>query len=153
MAPAAQPGHIAVPNLIALYAEAIDDGDFDRLADLLADAAVTTEGTDVEVRGRDAVLALYTTWTRRYEDDGTPKTKHVTTNLILDIDEDAGTASARSYFTVLQATPDLPLQPIITGRYRDTFTRTPDGTWGFATRHMVTEHTGDLSHHLLMPLG
>lgn len=153
MAPEKQPGHIAVPNLIALYAEAIDAGDFDRVADLLADATITTEGTDIEVVGRDAVFAMYDSWTRRYEDDGTPHTNHVTTNLVLDIDEAAGTASARSYFTVLQATPDLPLQTIITGRYRDTFTRDADGAWRFASRHMVTTHNGDLSHHLQLPLG
>ncbi|MDI2125083.1 nuclear transport factor 2 family protein [Yinghuangia seranimata] len=151
MSPERQPGHIAVPNLIALYAEAIDAGDFEAVADLLADCTITTEGTDTQVTGRDAVLALYETWTRRY-DDGTPRTKHVTTNLILDIDDYSGEASARSYFTVLQSTPDLPLQPIITGRYRDTFTRNPDGAWRFTTRHMTTEHTGDLTHHLNLPL-
>ncbi|NUU23490.1 MAG: nuclear transport factor 2 family protein [Streptomycetaceae bacterium] len=151
MAPERQPGHIAVPNLIALYAEAIDAGDFPRVADILADATITTEGTDLKTTGRDAVLAMYENWTRRY-DDGTPRTKHVTTNLILDIDEDAGTASARSYFTVLQSTPDLPLQPIITGRYRDTFTRDATGAWHFTTRHMITDYAGDLSQHLLLPL-
>jgi hypothetical protein len=44
-------------------------------------------------------------------DDGTPRTKHVTTNIAVEVDEEAGTALARSYFTVLQALPDLPLQP------------------------------------------
>jgi ketosteroid isomerase-like protein len=145
------PGHIAVPNLIGLYAEAIDAGDFEGVADLLADAVITTEGTDRETVGRAAVLAMYEDWTMRYE-DGTPRTKHVTTNIILEVDEDAGTASARSYFTVFQATPDLPLQPIITGRYRDTFTRT-DGAWRFATRHMITDYAGDLSRHLKLALG
>ncbi|MCF2526284.1 nuclear transport factor 2 family protein [Yinghuangia soli] len=152
MAPERQPGHIAVPNLVALYAEGIDAGDFDAVADLLADCVVTTDASPDKIVGREAIHALYATWTRRYE-DGTPRTKHVTTNLILDIDEDAGTASARSYFTVLQATPDLPLQPIITGRYRDTFTRDAGGAWSFASRHMVTEQAGDLSHHLMLPLG
>jgi ketosteroid isomerase-like protein len=145
------PGHIAVPNLIGLYAEAIDAGDFHGVADLLANAVITTEGTDTKVEGREAILAMYEQWTRRYDDNGTPHTKHVTTNLILDVDESEGTASARSYFTVLQATDELPLQPIITGRYRDTFTRV-DGVWRFTTRHMVTDYTGDLSHHLLIPL-
>lgn len=150
MSPERMPGHIAVPNLIHLYAEAIDAGDFDAVADLLADAVITTNGSGDETVGRPAVLALYETWTRRY-DDGTPRTKHVTTNLILEVDEDAGTGAARTYFTVFQATDELPLQPIITGRYRDTFVR-EDGAWRFATRHMITEHAGDLSHHLKLSL-
>jgi hypothetical protein len=73
----------AISNLIYTYAERIDAGDFDGVADLFTDAVVTAEGGVVS-RGRDEVLAMYTGSTRRYEDTGTPKTKHVTTNLILD---------------------------------------------------------------------
>jgi hypothetical protein len=51
-------------------------------------------------------------------EDGTPRTKHVTTNVAIEVDEEAGTAVSRSYFTALQALPDLALQPIVSGRYR-----------------------------------
>ena len=61
--------------------------------------------------------------TTRLYPDGTPGTKHVTTNLIIEIDDQATGAAARSYFTVLQAVPGLPLQPILAGRYRDRFQR------------------------------
>ncbi len=138
---------VQVSNLIARYAELVDAGDFDGLADLLADAAVGEVGNDSLLVGRDAVRSMFTTTTRRYE-DGTPGTKHVTTNLILDIDEEAGVAATRSYWTVLQAVPGLPLQPILAGRYHDRFTRT-DGTWRFAERRYQVELVGDLSHHLL----
>ena len=57
---------------------------------------------------------------RRYA-DGTPRTKHVTTNLVIDADEAAGTATARSYFTVLQQVDDHPLEIVIAGRYHDRF--------------------------------
>ena len=51
--------------------------------------------------------------------DGLPRTKHVITNLIVDVDEDAGTATSRSYITVWQAVPpELPLQAVFSGRYR-----------------------------------
>lgn len=43
----------------------------------------------------------------------------MTTNLGIEVDEAGGTAVARSYFTALQALPDLPLQPIVSGRYDD----------------------------------
>ena len=137
-----------IENLLYRYAERIDAGDFEGVADLFAHAEITVEGNDSATRGRDPVLKLYEATTRRY-DDGTPRTKHVITNVLVEADEAAGTATARSYFTVLQQTPKLPLQPIITGRYRDAFERV-DGAWRWSTRHMILEQFGDLSQHLLI---
>jgi 3-phenylpropionate/cinnamic acid dioxygenase small subunit len=138
-----------IENLLYRYAECIDGGDFAGVADLFAHAEITVEGTKDGTRGRDEVQKLYETTTRRYQDDGTPKTKHVITNLLIEVDESAGTATCRSYFTVLQQTPALPLQPIITGRYRDSFERV-SGAWRWATRLMILDQFGDLSQHLMM---
>jgi 3-phenylpropionate/cinnamic acid dioxygenase small subunit len=138
----------AIGALVYAYAERIDGGDFEGVAELLADAEVTAEGTDRRWRGRDEVLRLYESGTRRHA-DGTPRTKHVTTNLVVDVDEISGTATARSYYTVLQAVPgELALQPIVAGRYRDRFERVR-GSWRFAGRHLVVDLVGDLGHHLL----
>jgi hypothetical protein len=144
-------GYFAIPNLIATYAERMDRGDLSGVAALFEHATVTSEGTDVESRGTDAVLAMFRSWTRVYEDTGTPHSHHVTTNLILDVDDDAGSGTCRSYFTVFQATAELPLQPIIAGRYHDRFERVA-GSWRFTARHMITDHVGDLSRHLLQAL-
>jgi hypothetical protein len=140
---------VQLGNLVARYAELLDGGDFDGVGDLLGRAAVgSVDGSPLT--GRDALVALFTSTTRRYP-DGTPGTKHVTTNLILEIDEGAGTASARSYFTVLQAVPGLPLQPIVAGRYHDRFGR--DGpTWYFSERRYLVDLVGDVSHHLVADL-
>ena len=100
------------------------------------------------VSGKDETQAMYEQWTRRYPDNGTPHTRHVTTNLILDVDDDAGTGTCRSYITVFQKTDVLPLQPILAGRYHDRFERV-DGTWRFAHRHMINDYLGDLSQHML----
>jgi 3-phenylpropionate/cinnamic acid dioxygenase small subunit len=141
----------AIAALVYAYAERIDGGDFEGVAELLADAEVTAEGTDRRWRGRDEVLRLYESGTRRHA-DGTPRTKHVTTNLVVDVDEISGTATARSYYTVLQAVPgELALQPIVAGRYRDRFERVR-GSWRFAGRHLVVDLVGDLGHHLLFDL-
>jgi ketosteroid isomerase-like protein len=143
--------HVAITNLVYAYAERIDAGDFDGVAALLADADVSGEG-GAPVRGADAVRAMYERTTRRYEDDGTPKTKHVTTNLVVEVDSVAGRATCRSYFTVLQAVPgELALQPIIAGRYHDEFERHADA-WRFSKRHMIADLVGDLGHHLLFEL-
>jgi 3-phenylpropionate/cinnamic acid dioxygenase small subunit len=138
-----------VEALLYAYAERIDAGDLDGLADLFAHGRIYgVEGgpPSTVFEGRDRVRELYEASTRLYE-DGTPRTKHVTTNVVVEVDEPAGTASARAYYTFFQQTPDLPLQAIISGRYRDTFHRV-DGRWWFDTRTMFVDLVGDLSHHL-----
>lgn len=141
----------AITNLVYGYAERIDAGDFEGVADLLRHAEVSAEGNDTVFRGYDEILGMYTGATRKYE-DGTPRTKHVTTNLAIEVDATGGRATARSYFTVLQAVPgELVLQPVIAGRYRDAFGRTEEG-WRFLSRHMIVDLVGDLSHHLLYRL-
>ncbi len=143
---------VAVGNLIARYAELIDHGDFEGVADLLGDAAVGEGDSPALLTGRDAILAMFTSTTRLYP-DGTPGTKHVTTNLILDIDDDAGTAAARTYWVVLQAVPGLALQPILAGRYHDRFQRSAtDGSWGFSERRYLIDLVGDVSQHMLSRL-
>jgi 3-phenylpropionate/cinnamic acid dioxygenase small subunit len=134
----------AIENLIATYAELVDDADFAGVGMLLADA--TFMGGAGSVSGRDAIEKMLRDRLIVY-DDGTPRTKHVTTNIAIDVDEQAGTAVARSYFTVLQAVPDLALQPIVSGRYDDRFERR-DGQWRFVERRVRTDLVGDVSRHL-----
>lgn len=143
------PAAIAVLNEVYRYAQLIDAGDYDGIGQQFAGGVISTEGSvDDDRVGTAAVTAMYTDWTRRY-DDGTPRTKHVLTNPIVSIDGD--TATVHSYFTVLQQTDELPLQPIIAGRYRDELQRI-DGHWRFTRKHIITDLVGDLSHHLLRSL-
>jgi SnoaL-like protein len=137
----------AIETLIMTYAERVDLGDFAGVADLFDGATYRSVlGDDVMVQeGRDAVLATFETLVRRYP-DGTPRTKHVTTNVMVEIDGDA--ATARSYYTVMQQTDVLPLQPIICGRYHDAFAKT-GGAWRFTDRLIFSDLVGDLSQHLL----
>ena len=141
----------AITKLIYTYAERIDAGDFDGVAEVFADATMTFEGFSEAVVGRDAIAALYARTTRRYE-DGTPRTKHVMTNVMVDVADDGRAASSRSYFTVLQAVPgELALQPVIAGRYRHTYTFA-ENRWRVATMHIIIDLTGDLGHHMLFDL-
>jgi uncharacterized protein (TIGR02246 family) len=141
----------AITKLIYTYAERIDAGDFDGVAELFAHATLSFEGFGDIVEGRAAIAALYTRTTRRYE-DGTPRTKHVMTNVMVDVADDGATASSRSYFTVLQAVPgELSLQPVIAGRYRHTYAHA-DGRWQFSSMHITIDLVGDLGHHMLFDL-
>ena len=139
-----------IENLLYTYADLIDRGDLDGVADLFTHGRIHGQedgppGTVFE--GRDGVRALYEMATRIYDDTGTPKTKHLTTNAIIRVDVATGTGTAQSSYLVTQATTDLPLQVIITGHYRDTF-HVVDGAWWFDTRTMYIDQVGDLSHHL-----
>ena len=134
----------AIENLIAIYAELVDDGDFAGLGAMLADA--TFAGSGAPVTGPDAIEKMFGDMLIVY-DDGTPRTRHVTTNVVIEADEEAGTAVSRAYFTVLQALPGLVLQPIVSGRYRDRFERR-DGQWRFAERRVLVDLVGDVSCHL-----
>jgi deazaflavin-dependent oxidoreductase (nitroreductase family) len=141
--------HIEVMNLVHRYAELIDDGDLDGVAALFRQATLVFEGHDgkvlAEATGSDAVRATYAGVV--LHEDGTPRTRHVVTNPILSIDEEAGTASCRYYVTVFQRTDDLPLQPIWAIRYEDRFRRV-DGTWRLEHRRGWGNMPGDTSHHL-----
>jgi 3-phenylpropionate/cinnamic acid dioxygenase small subunit len=138
-----------IENLVYEYAERIDAGDLAGVAELFAHGRIEAS-PGVVFEGVEEVRRLYDGATRLY-DDGTPRTRHVTTNVIVDVDADAGVASARSSYTVLQQTDELSLQPIIVGRYHDTFHRVAD-EWCFDTRQMFVDLTGDLDHHLLFEL-
>lgn len=139
----------AIENLVYAYAARIDAGDLAGVAALFEHGRIEA-APGVVVEGADAVHRLYQGSTRLYE-DGTPRTRHVTTNVAVEVDEEAGTATARSYYTVFQQTDELPLQPIIAGHYHDTFHQV-DGNWCFDTRTIFVDLKGDLSRHLLFEL-
>jgi 3-phenylpropionate/cinnamic acid dioxygenase small subunit len=140
-----------IANLLYRYGELVDSGDFEGIGRLLADAVVSDASGRLELRGAEAVTRLYERTTRRYPDTGTPKTRHLIHNPIIEVDEARGTATCRACYTVLQRTEALPFQPIVSGRYDDAFERV-DGAWRFARHRFHVDLVGDLSQHLLVDL-
>jgi 3-phenylpropionate/cinnamic acid dioxygenase small subunit len=138
---------LAITELLYRYAELIDAGDFDGVGRLLARA--TFAGTrSASTSSAEAIAKLFGATTRRYPGHGnTPRTRHLVLNPIIDIAED-GTATARSTFCVVQATETVPLQPIVVGRYFDTFSCDDTG-WYFTERQVDVEMIGDISAHLM----
>ena len=137
-------GYFAITNLVYRYADLIDRGDLAGVGQLFAHGTMDT-GDGNLLRGADAVEHSYDI-VLRYP-DGTPGTRHVTTNLLIDVDEDAGTGSCQSYVTVFQRFDDFPLQPVYQCCYADSFVRV-DGTWRFEHRRMFDHRPGDTSRHL-----
>jgi 3-phenylpropionate/cinnamic acid dioxygenase small subunit len=136
----------AIRTLIHRYAELIDLGELDAVAELFAHATWRSSVRDDVLRGTEQVRRAYDAVVLY---DGTPCTMHVISNVAVELAADAATATARSYFTVLQARADLPLQPILAGRYHDRFERV-DGAWRFADRMITPEFVGNLSRHMVV---
>lgn len=138
----------AIRRLLAQYALNLDDGNVDANAELLAHTRLKV--VDAYVSGGDSIAHFLRT-NLQYHADNTPRTWHSVSNVLIEIDSSTSARSV-SYFTVHQEAPGLPLQPICTGRYVDTF-ELHDGAWRFASREIDPRLFGDLSHHVAPAAG
>jgi len=142
--------YIAIQNLVHLYPKRLDSGDLIGLGELFANAAVYFQGEAEPVRSNPAEI------TRRFSDflrlyDGIPRTRHAIVNLIVD-QSSASSVEASSTVIVFQQADTLPLQPIITGDYRDILEKV-DGLWRFTERHISNDLYGNLVAHGRFAIG
>jgi SnoaL-like domain len=135
----------AIKNIIHSYAEMLDSGDLDGLGSLFERATLRTHGADHELRGAAEVRRLIEDAVHLY--DGVLSTKHLVTNVIVEVHEGRTSANARSYYAALQARPELPLQPILTGRWDDRFER-EGARWYIVDRLIYVDLVGDVRYHL-----
>lgn len=137
-----------VRNLLGRYCERMDAADWAGIGALFEYGALTDEHGTLLAEGAPAVAAFYEAGTRLH--DGSPRTKHLVLDTVLEDVATDGSLTARSSYVVLQALEGFALQPIITGRYLDRFWRGPSGAgpWRFAERRFLVDLLGDLSHHL-----
>ena len=144
--------HHAISNLLFRYAECVDQADFDGLSKLFTHGTIRSTSAEESKKGmRGEQIGRFYAATNRVHDDGTLRTRHLATNVRVEIEEERDSATARSYYVVLQATPKLPFQPIVGGRYEDRFERV-GGEWRFADRVVLVDQIGDMSEHLSFDL-
>lgn len=142
----------AIRDLAHLYTHLIDEARLEEVADLFAHAVYGQCDGDGAPLGpvRDCdpggVLDACRSFIRMHGTPPRPRTKHVVTNLRVDVADDCRSATSLSYFTVLQATENLPLQPILAGRYFDAFA-VIDDEWVFTQRLTCIDLVGNLSEH------
>ena len=123
----------AVENLVYAYAERIDAGDLVGVAELFRHGRIQTSGAVFE--GAEEVRRMYEGAVRLH-DDGTPRTRHVTTNVAVDVDEPAPGRPRRGPCTRCSSRPTpSPSSPSSSGA-----TTTPS-TGG---RRVVLRHPGDV---------
>ena len=133
-----------ITALIHAYAARLDAGDLDGVAALFEHATWRSDATRAVLRGTDQVRAVYD---RVHLYEGSPRTKHLITNLCIDMEPGADSAGADCYFTVLQGiVPGEPIQTILSGRYEDRFERV-SGTWRFSDRLIIVDLAGDQRKH------
>ena len=142
----------SIKALMYTYAECVDLARFNELGELFSHGELTSTSSADPGDGMsgDDVAAFYRA-TNKVHGDGTLRTRHVASNVIVDIAEDGQTAAARSYFAVHQGTDALPLQPIVAGRYEDDFALV-DEQWRFARRLVIVDQIGDMREHLTFDL-
>jgi 3-phenylpropionate/cinnamic acid dioxygenase small subunit len=129
-----------ITALVHGYARLLDAGDFDGLADLFEHATWRSAAHGTVLRGTSEVRSAYDR-IRLY--DGSPRTKHLITNLSIDIEPGGESASSHCYFTVLQGiTAGNPIEITVDGQYIDTFEKI-QATWRFADRLFIVDLEGD----------
>jgi 3-phenylpropionate/cinnamic acid dioxygenase small subunit len=134
-----------IAELLHRYAFAVDDGDFDEVGRLFADATFHGLGDDRPLTGPEVAAKMKTNLIL-YE-DGTPRTQHRISNVVISYDASTGRASSRCYVNVIQKVKGHPLEQVIAARYDDVFERLGSG-WRFAERIASNHYTGDgLSRH------
>ena len=118
-----------VQEFIHRYASMVDTGNFDGLGDLFRHGRIRTRderGIESQWVGRDAIRNVFAQTVRTW--DGIPRTKHLVSNLSVNVDANGPRAVCRSYYTVLHEAPGTPVHIVICGRYEDTF-EVIDGSW------------------------
>ena len=134
-----------IERLLFDYCDGIDRGDFESTANLFGEAGLYGLVGSGAAGGAQQVLATFHSSVRIY--DGLPRTRHVVTNVVIDVHDSQTSGTARSYITVLHQAPGCALAPVVGGTYHDRV-HLVDGQWQFAERRMIIELIGDMSTHL-----
>lgn len=129
------------------YTFRLDRGDFAGVAELLAAGQLRMEARGMDetaIRGAAAIESFYANQVVTY--DGDPRTRHLITNHVVEIDADGDHARGECYFTVLQAVPRRPAGIVVVGRYHDRFER-HDGEWRFVEKVIEVDYLGPIGEH------
>jgi hypothetical protein len=145
----------AIEDVMLRYAEGIDVGDIETVGEVFAEGElVMPDGSSLV--GQTQVFEHFSNLIIFYDEDGhmvpyrrlacTPRTRHVTSNIIYDFNEAVNHAGVRSYITCYQ-TVEGRNEIIFGGRYVDVFALAQKG-WHLVRREILGDNVGDTSAHL-----
>jgi len=144
-----------IEDIMLRYAEGIDVGDIETVGKVFAKGElVMPDGSSLA--GAEAVFEYFSNLIIFYDVDGnvvpyqrlqcTPRTRHVTSNVIYEFNAAVNQIDVRSYITCYQ-TIDGRNEIIFGGRYADSF-ELDRQSWHLVTRSILGDNVGDTSHHL-----
>jgi hypothetical protein len=136
-----------IERMIYAVGYAIEDGDFQRVGDVMGDA---TFGADLigrkAFRGGDEIRDQYARTNIVYPDRGRGS-KEIYHNILVDIDLHRGTATSVTSYTVAHQPPGDPFELIVAGKYEDEWERR-DGAWHWVDRYIVVQYRNSLDKHM-----
>jgi len=125
----------------------LEDGDFDAVGDMLADATFGADRIGRRVfRGRDEITQQYRRTNIVYPEGGR-RTKEIYSNIVVDIDVESGSAASTTSFTVAQQVPGEAFSLLVAGRYEDQWERV-NSTWRWVDRYVIAQYANDLDKHM-----
>jgi ketosteroid isomerase-like protein len=132
----------AIAALVHSSALLLDRGDTDAVAALFAHSTWRSDPDGPVRRGSEEIRPVYE---KLQTAVGSARTKHLLTNLTINVEPGRITASSHCYWTVLQRAGTIPtIEIILTGQYLDRFGKI-DGAWRFADRLITVDFTDDSS--------
>lgn len=137
----------AIQALCFRYTFALDDGDFAEVGRLLGRGVLRPAMPGVAAepyRGAAEIEGFYRDQVITYR--GSPRTRHLITNQLIEVEEPAGTARSRCYFTVLQRAPGHDYEIVVGGQYFDVFALSGEG-WHFTEKTIQVDHLNRIERH------
>jgi 3-phenylpropionate/cinnamic acid dioxygenase small subunit len=132
-----------ITALLHRYGALLDRGDVDGVVAMFSRATWRSAATGTVLRAPEEIRSVYENIVLH---DGAPRTRHLMTNVVIDLDDGADDASGTSTYTVLQSVAGEPIQVVVVGRYEDRYHRGSDG-WHLTDRLFHVDLQGDTSHH------
>jgi ketosteroid isomerase-like protein len=131
-----------ITTLLHSYARLLDSGDVNGVAALFEHSTWRSLPNGSSLRGTAEVRPVYENLLAQ---ERSRHTRHLITNLSVDVEPGATTAFSHCRWTVLQGVPGQAIIITLSGQYTDTFEKV-DNRWRFSDRLITTDLTGEPSN-------
>jgi len=132
-----------ITALVHRYGALLDAGDMEGVVAMFSHATWRSAATGEVRRTPEEIRAVYESIVLH---DGAPRTRHLMTNVVVEMEDGADDATGSSTYTVLQSVAGEPITIVVVGRYEDRYHRGPDG-WHLTDRLFHVDLMGDTSRH------
>jgi 3-phenylpropionate/cinnamic acid dioxygenase small subunit len=128
-----------ITALVHSYARLLDGDDLDGVVSLFEHSTWRSLPNGSVLRGSAEVRPVYETL---LAEDRNCRTKHLITNLTVDIEPGSSAATSHCCWTVLRSAPGEPISITLSGQYTDSFEKV-DNNWRFTDRLITVDMTSE----------